>query len=147
MTDRSKGSKLGAISSVLIIIVFFLPWARACNADLSGLDLATNSNGNVEDPWVYWLTLVAAIFCISLHFVVKRTDAATRIKVAIARLVAGIVGFFPLLNILYNARHGNLEILYGGYLTGLGYLGIGLSFLIDIFQPAPTRIENSTEPE
>ena len=135
MANRSGGSKLSSIASAVIVIAFFLPWVRACNRELTGYDIATNSTGQVEDAWVYWLTLVAPIFCLMLFAFVKNTNAASRIGTAIARLIAGIIGFFPLLNIWYNAQQkgGAMEILYGGWITVAGFIGIALSFFVDLF--------------
>ena len=135
MANRSSGSKLSAFASVVIIIAFFLPWVKACNRELTGYEIATNSTGQVEDAWVYWLTLIVPIFCLMLFFFIKNTGAASRIGAAIARLVAGVIGFFPLLNIWYNVQQkgGAMEILYGGWITVLGYAGLALSFFVDLF--------------
>lgn len=137
MANRSGGSKLSSIASAVIVIAFFLPWVRSCNRELTGYDIATNSTGQIEDAWVYWLTLIAPLFCLMLFVLIKKSNAASRIGVAVARLVAGIIGFFPLLNIWYNAQQkgGTMEILYGGWLTVAGYAGIMLSFFIDLFSP------------
>lgn len=135
MNNRSRGSKLSAIASIIIIIAFFLPWVKACNQDLTGYEIATNSTGQVEDTSVYWLTLLVPIFCLTLFFFVKNTGSANRIGTAIARLVAGLIGFLPLLNIWYNVQQnrGNMEILYGGWLIVSGYVGIILSFFVDLY--------------
>jgi hypothetical protein len=137
MDNRSSGSKLSSIASAVIVIAFFLPWVRACNSELTGYDLATNSNGRVQDAWVYWLTLIAPIFCLILYKFAKNTNVASKMGIAVARLVAGIIGFFPLLNIWFNAQQkgGAMEILYGGWITVAGYLGIALSFFVDLFSP------------
>jgi len=135
MMKRSNGSKLGAISSMLRLVAFFLPWVRACNRELTGYDIATNSTGQVEDAWVYWLTVVVPVFCLMLFLFVKNTSATSRISTAIARLVAGLLGFLPLMNIWYNVQQkgGAMEILYGGWLVLAGYIGIALSFFVDLF--------------
>lgn len=131
------GSKLSAVASAFILIAFFLPWVRACNMELTGYDIATNSTGQVEDAWVYWLTLLAPLLCLVLFAFVKNTNLASRIGTAVVRLVTAIIGFFPLLNIWYNAQQkgGTMEILYGGWMTVAGYAGIALSFFVDLFAP------------
>lgn len=134
MSNRSSGSKLGSIASIVILFAFFLPWVRGCSREMTGFDIATNSTGQVEDAWVYWLTIIVPVFCLILFVFVKNSNASNRIGAAIARLVAGIIGFFPLLNIWYSAqKNGRLEILYGGWVTVIGYAGIALSFFIDLF--------------
>ena len=121
----------------MIIFAFFLPWVRACGYDLSGYDLATHDI--VEDAWVYWLTLISAIVCLVLSYTVDSADVATRIKAAVARLVAGLVGFLPILNIWYNIQQGPDEILFGGWLTSLGYLGVFASFFMDVVSSTTQR--------
>lgn len=144
MMKRSGGSKLGAISSILILVAFFLPWVRACNSELTGYDIATNSTGQIEDAWVYWLTVIVPVFCLMLFFFVKNTSAASRIGTAIARLVAGLLGFLPLMNIWYNVQQkgGAMEILYGGWIILVGYIGIALSFFVDLFSSTPKSNPN-----
>jgi hypothetical protein len=142
MENRSGGSKLSAIASVVIIIAFFLPWARACNTELTGYDIATNSTGQVEEAWMYWLTFLAPVFCLVLFAFARNTDAASRIGTAVARLIAGIIGFFPLLNIWYNVQQkgGAMEVLYGGWATVAGYVGIALSFFVDLFTNSDNKL-------
>jgi len=115
-------------------MAFFLPWIRACDSEISGYDLATNSTGIVEDAWVYWVTPLVGLFCIGLLFFLKTSNARIRIQAAVARLVAGLAGSIPILNDWYTIRQegGELEILYGGWITILGYLGIFASFFADL---------------
>lgn len=135
--QQSNGSKLGAIAGFVIMIAFFLPWVRSCNADLSGYDIATNRTGMVQDAWVYWATLLAGAFCVVLFFLVKTPTVSSRIGAAVARLIAGLVGFLPVLNIWYNVNQkgGLMEILYGGWIMALGYLGVFVSFFVDLAGP------------
>lgn len=132
--QQSKGSKLGTISGVIITIAFFLPWVRSCNTELSGYAIATNRNGFVEDSWVYWGALLAGLLCIAFFFLIKTNTSSNRIKGAVARLVVGLIGFLPILNIWYNVKQkgGAMEVLYGGWLIVLGYLGVFVSFFIDL---------------
>ena len=135
MEKRSSGSKVSAIASTVIIIAFFLPWVRACGVEMNGYDIATNSNGRVEDHWIYWLTLLVPIACLLLFAFVKGNTAASRAGAAFARLVIGIIGFYPLLNIWYNAdqRGGRIEILFGGWIAAAGYAGIAISVILELF--------------
>lgn len=138
MSSRSVGSKLGAIAGLVILAGFFLPWVKACNRELTGYDIATNSTGMVEDAEFYWLTLAAGAFCL-LIFAVLRTDTArNRIVAAVLRLSAGLIGFLPLLNIWYNVEQkgGMMEVLYGAWIVVSGYVGIALSFFVDLVVPS-----------
>jgi drug/metabolite transporter (DMT)-like permease len=132
--QRSSGSKLSAIAGVVIIIAFFLPWVRACGTDFSGLDLATNDTGQVEDPGQYWLALLSGLVCVALFFTLKTRTRRQRVRAAVTRLVVGAIGFLPLLNVWYNVkeRGESLELLYGGWITLLGFIGIGISSLMDL---------------
>jgi hypothetical protein len=139
MSDQqSNGSKLSAVSAVIIIVAFFLPWASSCNVEVSGYDIATNRLGNVEQPWVYWATLLAGILCLALYFFAKPTNRSGRIKAARRRLAAGVLGFLPVLNIWLNAKQKGaiVEILYGGWIMALGYLGLFISSFIDFRGPS-----------
>jgi hypothetical protein len=134
---RSNGSKLGAISGMIIVVAFFLPWVRACSQDLSGYDIAANSDGLVETPWVYWLTLLAGSVCLALFLLVGTERSRARIGAAIVRLVAGLAGFLPLLNAWYDVRNSAaLQVLYGGWIVISGYAGIALSFVVDLLAPS-----------
>lgn len=137
LTQHSRGSKLGTMVGAVITLAFFLPWVRACNTDLSGYDIAANSSGRVEDAWVYWLTLLAGLVSVSLFFVLRTNTARMRRRAAWTRLVAAIVGFFPLLNIYVNVQQQGtrLELLYGAWLVTLGYFGLFVSFFIDLAKP------------
>lgn len=132
--QQSSGSKLGAIAGVVISIAFFLPWVNACNTELSGYDIATNQTGLVEDAWMYWITLLAGLFCLVIFFLLKTNTGSLRRKAAVTRLIIGSVGFLPLVNIWLNVRQrgGVMEILYGGWIIVVGFTGIFVSFLMDL---------------
>jgi hypothetical protein len=135
----SNGSKLGAIAGFVITIAFFLPWVRACNTEVSGYELATGQTGRVqvEDPWQYWLVLVAGLVCVGLFLLMRTDNRDQRIRVAVTRLVVGIVGFLPILNIWANVkqRGETMKILFGGWVTALGFIGVLVSFLMDVGGP------------
>jgi hypothetical protein len=134
--QRSAGSKLGGLAGTIITLAFFLPWIRACNRELTGYDLATNNAGpiTVEDSWVYWLALAAGIICVLMFLLLPTRNSSGRITTGTIRLIVGLVGFFPVLNVWYNVqqRGETIEILYGGWLIALGYAGVFLSFLLDL---------------
>lgn len=135
---RSRGSKLGGAAGAVIAAAFFLPWVRACGTEMTGYEIATNQHGNVEDPAVYWLTLAAGIFCMALFLLVKTSTARARLMAGIARLAAGLVGFLPLVNIWANVqqRGDSIEILQGAWIVVAGYVGVFLSFFVDLFGAA-----------
>jgi hypothetical protein len=134
MSNRSSGSKLGAIAGLVILVAFFLPWVRACDTDLTGYDLATDETGRVEDPDMYWAVPIAGLACMALLFVARTNTAGRRIRAAFVRLVVGVIGFIPVVNIWVNVRQKeeDMEILYGGWVLVAGFCGILLSFLMDL---------------
>ena len=133
----STGTKWSVWASLLVILAFFLPWVRACNADLSGLGLATNKIGNVEDPGAFWITLLAGLFCLALAVFSRPENRAGRTRNAWIRLFVGALGALPPLTILWNVlqRRGIFELLYGWWITGAGLAGILISAALDLFQP------------
>ena len=137
MKKKSIGSKLGAISGVILMIAFFLPWLKACNQELTGYDIATNSTGQIEDSWVYWLVFISGVMCFLFLFL-RTNRSGARIGAAFARLIVGLMGFLPVLNIWYNIkqRGAAMEILYGGWVVLSGYIGVALSFFVDLYVSA-----------
>jgi hypothetical protein len=135
--QSSTGPKWSIVASLLVILAFFLPWVRACGADLSGLDLATNKIGNVEDPWAFWLTLLAGLICLALTVFSRPKNRAGRTRNAWLRVCGGAFGAVPPLTILWNVlqRQDILELLYGWWLTVVGLAGILVSAALDLFQP------------
>jgi len=116
------------------------------NAELSGYDIAMDSTPGVyvEEAWMYWLTLLAGLFCLAIFFLVRTTNAHDRIRPAFARLAAGVIGFIPLLNIWANVKRvgSRIEILYGGWITALGYLGLFASLFLDL-RKSPDKQEHA----
>jgi len=133
----STGTKWSIVASIVVILAFFLPWVQACGADLSGLDLATNKIGNVEEPGAFWLTLLAGLVCLALAVFSRPRNRAGRTRNAWIRLFTGAFGAGPPLTILWNIlqRRGLLELLYGWWLTVAGLAGILVSAALDLFQP------------
>lgn len=133
--NQSSGSKLGAISGAVITVAFFMPWVQACGQQISGYDLASDTSGQIENAAVYWLPLVAGLLCVALYFLLRTNTGGARLGAAVIRLLAGIVGFFPVLNIWNNVRElrDAVEVLPGGWIIAVGYAGVFLSFLVDLF--------------
>ncbi len=132
-TQRSKGSKWGAIAGAVITMAFFLPWVRGCNMEVSGYEIATDTTGRIEQAWVYWACLLGGLTCVALFFRMKTSDRAHRMRAAWIRLIAGIIGGYPILNIWLNIRQqpNAIDILYGLWLVTLGYVGVIVSFFVD----------------
>jgi hypothetical protein len=147
LARNSIGSKFGTIAAIVITIAFFLPWIRACGTELSGYDIATNKTGMVEEAWMYWGTLLAGLICIALFFLLRTDSRRQKIWTGIIRLVVSLLGFFPLLNVWLNVRErgGAMEILYGGWIIGLGYLGIFISSIIDFLDFGVPADEATTQ--
>lgn len=147
---RSGGSKLGAIAGLIITIGFFLPWIRACNViNVSGFDLATDKEHlGIQNSWLSWVTLLAGSACIILYLLANTDTKIKRIKIAAARLSAGILGVLPVINLWYKVHQegqGVVEFLFGGWITLAGYLGILLSFVVDLANDPPEK--NQFDPQ
>lgn len=116
MKQKSPGSKLGAIAGAVLVLSFFLPWVRACGRDVNGYALAT-SQGVMESPWLIWLIVVAGVFCILLYFVARSDTARARTGSAAARLIAVLLGLWPLLNLRDEIAARKLGV---GHMSGVG---------------------------
>lgn len=132
-TAPTKGSKLGAIAGAVITLAFFMPWVRGCNMEVSGYEIATDTTGRIEQAWVYWACLLGGLVCVGLFFWMKTGERASRLRAAWMRLIAGILGGYPILNIWLNIREqpSAVDILYGFWLVTLGYVGVIVSFFVD----------------
>lgn len=133
--QRSNGSRWGTIGGLLITIGFFTPWVRACGQDMSGYDLAS-SKGILENPEMFWLVLLVGLFNLVL-VIIKTDNALLRFLTAILRLGSGLVGCLPFLFLWVTTDIPFQELDYrvGGYLTGIGYLGVLLSFFVEMVTP------------
>lgn len=138
--EPSKGTQWSIWAALIVVIAFFLPWVRACGTDLSGLELATNKMGNVQDAWVFWATLLAGLVCLALAFLSRPEKRGEKVRNAYIRLFAAAIGATPLFTILLNAlqRRGVFELLYGWWLTVAGIVGLLVSAMLDLFQPPDT---------
>ena len=133
MKQRSSGSRLGTIAGLILVFSFFLPWVRACDQDINGYALAT-SDGYLENPWLIWMTVVVGVFCVLLYFFARSDTAQARIRIAVARLIAALLGLWSLLDawsLLRRAGGGLGDLLFGGWLLVLGYIGLLASSVMD----------------
>jgi|GEM_PF-1425035 len=133
MKQRSSGSRLGTIAGLILIFSFFLPWVRACDQDINGYTLAT-SNGYLENPWLIWMTVVVGLFCVLLFFISRSDTAQTRTRAGVARLIAALIGLWSLLDawsLLRRAGGGVGDLLFGGWLLVMGYIGLLASAVMD----------------
>jgi hypothetical protein len=146
--NQSKGSKVGMISGIVILIAFFLPWVRACGRDLSGYDLA--SDPTIDGHAFYWVAFLGGAACVALYFLIKTDNAQSRMQAARARLIVAIIGALPVLNVALNLTkeevRGLVEITLGGYLIALGYLAAIASFFVDRSAAAEEQPSNATGP-
>lgn len=133
--SRSPGSALGAIAGIIIIMAFFLPWVRACGTELTGYDIATNSNGMVEEAWQYWLVPASGLILIILFAFLRTRTFGMKVSLGVARIIIGLLGFLPVLNVWRNVQDsgGVMEVLYGGWILVSGFALIFLSFIVDLF--------------
>lgn len=155
MQQRSSGSKLGTIAGLILVLGFFLPWVRACEQDVNGYALAT-SDGFLENPWLIWMTVVVGGFCVLLYFFARSDTAQARTRVALARLIAALLGLWSLLDawsLLRRAGGGLGDLLFGGWLLVLGYIGLLASAVMDftasgaeVAQPEATALPPPPSP-
>ncbi len=141
MKQQSSGSRLGTIAGLVLVLSFFLPWVRACEQDVNGYALAT-SDGLLENPWLIWMTVVVGVFCVLLYFFARSDTAQARIRVAVARLIAAVLGLWSLLDAWSLLRRfgGGLDnLLLGGWLLILGYIGLLASAVMD-FAARPAEV-------
>ena len=106
------------ISGLIILICFFLPWIRACEVEITGLQLTTDED--VGEP-IFWLIPAAGVLII-IAFFLKRQQA---------KLLAAVASIGGLLLLLWKiivpfakgeAREMGLSIQAGGIGTILGLL-------------------------
>ena len=133
--SRSPGSALGAIAGIVIIVAFFLPWIRACGTELTGYNIATNSNGMVEEAWQYWLVPASGLILVILFALLRTRTFGMKVSLGVARIIIGLLGFLPVLNVWRNVQdsRGVMEVLYGGWILVSGFALIFLSFIVDLF--------------
>ena len=133
-TSHSPGSALGAIAGIIIIVAFFLPWIRACGTELTGYDIATNSNGMVEEAWQYWLIPASGLILVILFTLLRTRTFGTKVSLGVARIIIGLLGFLPVLNVWRNVQDsgGVMEVLYGGWILVSGFALVFLSFIVDL---------------
>jgi fumarate reductase subunit D len=110
------------LGGLIIVICFFLPWVKACDTKMSGLELATDED--IGDPAI-WLILVTGIVILGGYFLLKH-------KSNLLTLACSILGIVVLLwKIILPIFKGELRELeasmeIGGFGTILGYI---LSFI------------------
>ena len=106
------------IGGILVIMCFFFPWIRACNMDISGVQLA--SDKRVGDP-VFWIVLVAGIVIFLGYLVFKERSKVSAIISSFAGLAIlawKVIG--PLSS--GEARQIGMSLQIGGYGTVLGLI-------------------------
>ena len=133
-SGRPLGSSLGAVAGAIIIMAFFLPWVQACGTEMTGYDLATNSSGLVEEAWQYWLVPATGVLLVIFFALFKTHGFGSKVGLGIGRLVVGLLGFLPVLNVWRNVqqKNGAMEVLYGGWILIIGFTLVFLSFVLDI---------------
>ncbi len=106
---------------LIIIVCFFLPWVRACNIDISGLQLATDKD--MGDP-ILWLILIAGIIILGAYFLIKHSAG-------IIGIISSIAGLLILLwKIIVPISKGEWREL--GVSIQIGGLGTLLGFIISL---------------
>jgi hypothetical protein len=114
----NKKSLLPA-GGIIILVCFFLPWVRACDIDISGLQLATDKD--MGDP-ILWLIPVAGIAILGSYFLLRN-------KAEIIGIIASVAGLLILLwKILVPVSKGELQEL--GARIQIGGIGTILGFIL-----------------
>jgi hypothetical protein len=106
------------LGGLIVIICFFLPWIRACDTEISGLQLATDNDIGES---IFWLILIIGIVIVGGFFVLKERSKLTTIISAIAGLL--ILLWKILVPVLKGeGKELGLSIQAGGYGTLLGLI-------------------------
>jgi putative oxidoreductase len=106
---------------LMVIICFFLPWVRACDVDMSGLQLATEKD--MGEP-ILWLIPIAGTFALVAYFLIKN-------KAALIGIISSIAGLLILLwKILVPVSKGELQEL--GASIQIGGIGTILGFILSL---------------
>jgi len=106
---------------IIILICFFLPWVRACDIDISGLQLAADED--MGDP-ILWLIPIAGIAVLGSYFLLRH-------KAAIIGIIASVAGLLILLwKILVPVSRGELQEL--GARIQIGGIGTILGFILSL---------------
>ncbi len=148
MSGKSSGSKVGTAAGLILVFAFFLPWVKACGEPVSGYRLTT-SDGLLESPGLLWLIVVAGLFCVALPFVARSDTRPARIRIGLARLAATVVALWSVYQpyeLMRRAGGSAENLLAGGWLLILGYLGLLASSAMDIFasgRPADEAVRQS----
>jgi hypothetical protein len=129
-----------AITGLILVLGFFLPWVKACGADFTGLDIATNKYGNVEGAQLYWLVLIAALIAVGVVGFELLLRRVSIMSLAVG-LASSVISGIPLLGIWANVaeRKGAMEPRAGLYLSSLGALGMGISALVGFLLRQPQQ--------
>ncbi|HPW18385.1 MAG TPA: hypothetical protein PLP83_08395 [Candidatus Aminicenantes bacterium] len=103
---------------ILIIICFFLPWVRACNVDITGIQLATDKD---FDGALLWLVPLAGLAMLIGYLAVKER---ARVIAVISSLGGLLLLFIKILGPITKgeARQMGLELQVGGYGTIIGLI-------------------------
>lgn len=135
---------------LLIVLCFFLPWIRACNVDISGVQLATDRD--IGDG-ILWLVPLAGLAILISYLVAKER---ARIFAVVSSLAGMMLLFVKILGPISRgqAREIGMSLQIGGYGTIIGLLlaligGISAEYDQTASDDGPVAIENEprAEPE
>ncbi len=116
MEKKEKDSKrfISPAGAGLAVIMFFLPWVKACGGNLSGADIARINNE-------FWLILISAIAIVGAFFYFDNQNKLSKLKPIVvvgALLSLGIILF----KFAKVKSEGMIEIQYGVVLTVIGFV-------------------------
>lgn len=106
------------IGGLLIVICFFLPYFKACEIQVTGLQWATDDE--IGDPLI-WIILISGIVILLGSFVWKNATKAIALISSIAGLCLLLVKFIiPFAK--KELQEIGLSVEVGGYGTIIGYI-------------------------
>lgn len=131
MKHKEKGSKrfITPGGAGLAAICFFLPWLRACGQDLSGKQIASQSESAL------WFILIASVAIIVGFFVFEGQNNLTKLKpiVLLGAIVSLLIMLAKYVQFTQKEASGVFEIQYGAIGTIIGFVAslVGVQFLED----------------
>ncbi len=126
----SPGSWVSMVAAIVIVPLFFAPWASAWGwSDMSGLDLVNDSD---------WLWLAVAPICAVAALGILYLFRKQLVVSAWARIAAAIGGLIPLI-VLYIDNQQYLNFEWGFVGTAAGFVALIVGSVLDLVSGSRTE--------